>query len=644
VRIGDTVLSLVLLVGLSLAVQTADANVPSGAGVSSFLPMSEVVRGPEPSLAIDAPGDTLHVDLEAYNNALGLSTGGTFYAAARLSPAKACTVSTVIFYKWDASYDDYLFVWGKGTNTEPGQLIESVPYSGATTMAWQTVNLPILVALSGASDDIWVGPRISHGGGTYPLGVDDGPAVVTRGGWINSDGRWVELRSVGDSVNWHIRALLGHGGIPLRDIATDVVLAPKDTVESSPAAPMVRIRNCGANPVYGIPLTCRIDSLDSVVFTSTTTYMDMLAPSESAVVAFPDSWTGVAHTATYEVSVFTSLPGDSNFANDTAYASIIPAIDLGAVAVLAPKDTVAGPVAPQARIRNLGFNAVGDIPVVCQIDSANQVVFADTTTYAGPLAPSETASVTFPKSWTGVAHKAHYRVAVFTKLPEDSVPANDTAYGAVVPAIDVGADSVLAPNGTVAPGPVAPKAEVRNLGFSRVDSVRVICRIDSAGSAVFTDTTYTGAVNRAATANVTFPKSWTGVDGSDYEVVVFTELPEDSVQANDTVRAVVAVRHPAIEEQPAQLGVALAQVLPTLVRDRVRIEFTVAHRGAVNLSVYDACGSLIRTLVSGMLEPGSHTATWDRTDANGSHVAKGTYLYRLVAGGQTVAGKAIVLK
>jgi len=156
-------------------------------------------------------GDTLHVDLEAYNNAVGLTGGGIFYTAARLTPAAACTVKTVIFYKWDASNNDYLFVWGAGTPTNPGALIESVPYSGSTTMAWQSIDLPVKVPLA-ANQDIWVGPRMNHGAGDYPLGVDDGPAVAGRGGWLNYQGSWEELSGIGLDVNWHIRAIVGAGG------------------------------------------------------------------------------------------------------------------------------------------------------------------------------------------------------------------------------------------------------------------------------------------------------------------------------------------------------------------------------------------------------------------------------------------------
>jgi hypothetical protein len=213
VRIGTTILSLMLVVGLSMAAQTAATNAPANAGTfSSLLRPSTAALSPGSSPQTDPPGDTLHVDLEAFNNAIGLTAGGTFYSAARLTATAACTVKTVIFYKWDVSNDNYLFVWGSGTTTNPGPLIESMPYTGSATMTWVSINLTTEVPL-GVGEDIWVGPKMSHSAGTYPLGTDDGPHVATRGDWINYQGSWIELFSANPDldVNWHIRAILGHG-------------------------------------------------------------------------------------------------------------------------------------------------------------------------------------------------------------------------------------------------------------------------------------------------------------------------------------------------------------------------------------------------------------------------------------------------
>jgi hypothetical protein len=315
VRIGATILSLMLIVGLSLAAQSAATDAPANpCAFSSLLRPSEDILSPGSSPQTDPPGDTLHVDLEAFNNAVGLTAGGIFYTAARLTPTVACTVATVIFYKWNVSNDDYLFVWGAGTSSNPGAVIESIPYSGATTMAWQSIDLLIQVPLA-AGEDIWVGPRMNHAAGTYPLGVDDGPAVAGRGGWINYQGSWEELVGVGLDMNWHIRAILGHGGLPACDVGVNQILAPGSIVTPGSIQPKAKIRNYGTDPQSNIPVTCWIDSGATRVYTASANYAGPLAPGATADVPFSPNWPAVG--GTYNVTMFTSLGGDLNAGNDT---------------------------------------------------------------------------------------------------------------------------------------------------------------------------------------------------------------------------------------------------------------------------------------------------------------------------------------
>lgn len=101
---------------------------------------------------------------------------------------------------------------------------------------------------------------------------------------------------------------------------------------------------------------------------------------------------------------------------------------------------------------------------------------------------------------------------------------------------------------------------------------------------------------------------------------------------------------PGVKDRGARAPFALYQVSPSLVRDHVRISYYVGRRAGVTLAVYDAAGSLVKTLVSGRATPGERTVTWNRTDDNGRRVADGTYFYHLVVDGAAVSGKAIVLR
>jgi hypothetical protein len=97
-----------------------------------------------------------------------------------------------------------------------------------------------------------------------------------------------------------------------------------------------------------------------------------------------------------------------------------------------------------------------------------------------------------------------------------------------------------------------------------------------------------------------------------------------------------------VEEPRVTLGSSIDNVLPTLASDRVRINFTVARRGQVSLGVYNAAGALVSTLVNGMVETGSRSVTWNRTDNSGRRVANGSYFYRLTVDGRSVSSKSVL--
>jgi len=57
----------------------------------------------------------------------------------------------------------------------------------------------------------------------------------------------------------------------------------------------------------------------------------------------------------------------------------------------------------------------------------------------------------------------------------------------------------------------------------------------------------------------------------------------------------------------------------------------------VNISVYDALGSEIRSIKSGLKAPGEHSIGWDGRDNRGNMVGDGVYSIRINATGQTGA-------
>jgi serine protease AprX len=74
---------------------------------------------------------------------------------------------------------------------------------------------------------------------------------------------------------------------------------------------------------------------------------------------------------------------------------------------------------------------------------------------------------------------------------------------------------------------------------------------------------------------------------------------------------------------------ALDQNYPNPFNPSTAIKFDIPRRGDVELVVYDILGKKVKTLVSGILEAGSHQVIWDGTDESGDEAASGIYLYKI---------------
>ena len=64
----------------------------------------------------------------------------------------------------------------------------------------------------------------------------------------------------------------------------------------------------------------------------------------------------------------------------------------------------------------------------------------------------------------------------------------------------------------------------------------------------------------------------------------------------------------------------------------------------MQLAVYDLRGRLVRELVSGPVEAGSHTVVWDGRDRGGQSVAAGVYFARMDDGRTATTAKMVLAK
>jgi hypothetical protein len=83
---------------------------------------------------------------------------------------------------------------------------------------------------------------------------------------------------------------------------------------------------------------------------------------------------------------------------------------------------------------------------------------------------------------------------------------------------------------------------------------------------------------------------------------------------------------------------------PNPFNPRTTIRFSLAHKGAMKLVIYDVSGRQVKTLADGMLEAGLHTLVWDGTNDEGKHVGSGIYWAQMQAGTFVSNRKMVVLK
>jgi hypothetical protein len=89
----------------------------------------------------------------------------------------------------------------------------------------------------------------------------------------------------------------------------------------------------------------------------------------------------------------------------------------------------------------------------------------------------------------------------------------------------------------------------------------------------------------------------------------------------------------------------LYQNHPNPFNPSTTISYHLPEACAVTLEVYDPSGKMIARLLDGVVKPGGmHRARWNGTDDRGRNVASGVYLYRLVAGKETVSRKSLLLR
>jgi hypothetical protein len=104
----------------------------------------------------------------------------------------------------------------------------------------------------------------------------------------------------------------------------------------------------------------------------------------------------------------------------------------------------------------------------------------------------------------------------------------------------------------------------------------------------------------------------------------------------------------AIDDDPLAIRtIRLAPAIPNPFGQSTTISYVIpssAGRVPVRLSVFDAAGRLVRTLVDAERSPGIHSLVWDGRNRVGATVAGGIYFYQLQVDGQRQTKQVVLIR
>ncbi|MCK5076258.1 MAG: T9SS type A sorting domain-containing protein, partial [Calditrichia bacterium] len=89
---------------------------------------------------------------------------------------------------------------------------------------------------------------------------------------------------------------------------------------------------------------------------------------------------------------------------------------------------------------------------------------------------------------------------------------------------------------------------------------------------------------------------------------------------------------------------ALSQNYPNPFNPTTTINFQLPKASDVRITIYNAMGQKVRTLVTGQMQAGSQHVVWDAKNDYGVQVSSGIYFYRMTAGKFTKSMKMLLLK
>ena len=116
----------------------------------------------------------------------------------------------------------------------------------------------------------------------------------------------------------------------------------------------------------------------------------------------------------------------------------------------------------------------------------------------------------------------------------------------------------------------------------------------------------------------------------------------DKVYGWGMINPVEAPDYVAVSEKPEPASISVSST--SLFSGSTQINYTLPTDGRVTLTVWDASGRRVRTLVDSHQASGTHSIQWDGTDDNGQPLSRGAYFYRIKTPQSTLTQKVVLVR
>jgi|GEM_PF-5830493 len=141
--------------------------------------------------------------------------------------------------------------------------------------------------------------------------------------------------------------------------------------------------------------------------------------------------------------------------------------------------------------------------------------------------------------------------------------------------------------------------------------------------------------------------------GDSVEILIVGNVLEEMFGGTDTIKVfnpdfkpITLVQRcgPMGDTGPIPLIFFMSQNNPNPFTARTNIQFGLPNAAHVQMSIYDAAGQLVKTLINGENNAGYYTTYWDGTDQLSRKVSAGVYFYQLIAGDFIDVKKMVLLR